>query len=284
MDVDANENHGPSGWDEGASDCGKGPSNCAQEQSAHVVEQRPTLLVSVRDQHEAAIALASQVAIVDLKEPRRGALAAVDPHVWRDVLELHNRHQSRARLSVALGEADESLQLVGQLPAGFSFAKAGPRGCQTATAVIGLWQQLRRQLPAGTQLVAVAYADYQLANTLAPEQILQLAADHGLQHCLIDTLGKNGSSLVDHVTPERLTQLAALARQRNLWWALAGSLRVEQLDLLAAVERCPNCFGVRGDVCRGDRRSQLSPTRIKVWQQILQKRCELPLRQTGQAG
>ena len=59
------------------------------------------LLVSVRSAAEARIALEAGADLIDVKEPRRGALGAADPAVWKDVCRAV---AGRVPVSVALGE------------------------------------------------------------------------------------------------------------------------------------------------------------------------------------
>ena len=57
-------------------------------------------LASVRDEAEAAIALLARADIIDLKEPRRGALGALDLDTTRSIVSLIG---GRARLSATVG-------------------------------------------------------------------------------------------------------------------------------------------------------------------------------------
>src|SRR5688500_14284157 len=62
---------------------------------------RRGLLVGVRSGEEAALALAGGADVIDVKEPRRGALGAADAEVWNEVAE---EVRGRAMTSAALGE------------------------------------------------------------------------------------------------------------------------------------------------------------------------------------
>lgn len=238
------------------------------------------LLVSVRSAEEARTALCSSVDVVDLKEPRRGALAPVETRLWQQVAELRQRLSpgepvegtpagtSRGvPLSAALGERAEAVSVAAAVPSSFAFAKAGPSGCRTRGELLSLWQQIRRQLPGATELVAVAYADHRQAGCLPPESILQAAAEFGIRRALIDTFTKDGRSTLDHLGTPRLRDLSQLAVSCRLWWVLAGSLRLDMLSRCAAAGIAPDCVGVRGDVCRHDRTGRLDVERIRLWQE-----------------
>lgn len=225
------------------------------------------LLVSVRNVAELELALAGGVDIIDLKEPRGGSLAPAPVKFWQSAAaRLAARGGERPRLSAALGEADQSLTLAGQLPTAFDFAKAGPSGITNLQTLQSLWCRLRKELR-GVELVAVAYADHQAAGCLDPREILQAAAAAGFRHFLLDTYVKDGKSSLDHVDRGALRAISAFAAEHALWWALAGSIRLEAVESLAGAGIRPDCFAVRGDVCRDDRTGELAPQRLERWLQ-----------------
>ncbi len=84
------------------------------------------LLVSVRSAAEAEAALAGGAALIDVKEPARGALGRADDAVIADVVRAV---AGRAPVSAALGELRDGAPA---LPAGLgllSFVKCGLAGC-----------------------------------------------------------------------------------------------------------------------------------------------------------
>lgn len=233
----------------------------------------PRLLVSVRDMIEVEIAIDSGVDIIDLKEPRAGALAPTDRYLWMQVAQRWDRMRcfnGPPWLSAALGEPGEAVSRAAQLPHGFHFAKAGPCGCGSTAGLTTLWTDVRERLPPRTELVAVAYADWKTAGCPAPEDVFRQAAEFGLRHCLLDTFEKKGQSTVSLLGMIALRELATLARQLRLWWALAGSIAGQEVVRLLAADIVPGCFGVRGDVCQGRREGSLQAERVRSWMDILQ--------------
>lgn len=229
------------------------------------------LLVSVRDQDELLEVRKSPVKIIDLKEPRRGPLAPADESLWKfaDELWRDSNGGTAGLLSAALGEQEQAKKVASSLPPAFAFAKAGPSGCDTETSLCTLWDEIRQSLCDTTDLVAVAYADWKSANCLAPEVIFRLAGAHGFKRCLIDTYQKDGRSTVDHLGYKILSDLNQIARQQSLWWALAGSIRRPMVDELQALGWLPDCFGVRGDVCNGNRTTTIAHDLVQAWCQRL---------------
>src|SRR5207247_1469374 len=104
------------------------------------------LLISVRSAAEAEVALAGGADVIDVKEPRRGALGRADVDVWRAVWKLVGR---RAIVSAALGELlDGTIFDVASDAAGFSFVKIGLAGCQTQRGWQERWFAATKALPA----------------------------------------------------------------------------------------------------------------------------------------
>lgn len=242
------------------------------------ITSRSQLLVSVRDAAEADAAVEAGVGIVDWKEPNRGALAPTERELWDWASvrweQLRQRFDSGdllgvPPLSAALGERDQALVVASDLPGQFRFAKVGPSRCCDADQLRRLWSDIRDRLDDRIELVAVAYADWKEAGCLAPDAVFEWAAREGFTRCLLDTFCKDGRSSLQKLGGSALLAIAETARQRKLWWALAGSIcqaDVARLDQLGVV---PDCFAVRGDVCRGARESSIDPSRIHDWLETL---------------
>jgi len=209
------------------------------------------LLVSVRDPEEAAIAVSAGVDVIDFKEPSRGPLAAVDPSVWQNAA---SRFPNQS-LSAALGESDSAVSLAGQVPAGFRFAKVGPSWLKTVDELAAVWDRVSVELPPGVELVPVAYADHTNARCVGAEEVLERVIATGRQRWLVDTFCKDGRTLADHVSIERLTGLLTRAREAGVWVAMAGSIGLSDVMRLSEYGVTPDCWGVRGDVCRANSES-----------------------------
>ena len=226
------------------------------------------LLISVRDQDELLEVRKSPVGIIDLKEPKRGPLAPADVQLWRYADQIWQQQvggDSTVRLSAALGEQDQARLVVADVPESFDFAKVGPSGCNTESSLCRLWGEIRRSLNGRTELVAVAYADWRAANCLGPEAVFQLAKEQGFNRCLIDTYVKDGRSTIDHLGYQCLGELHGIACQQRLWWTLAGSIGASVVPVFEGLGWMPDCFGVRGDVCIGNRGTKISSQLVQTW-------------------
>ncbi|HEY2155347.1 MAG TPA: (5-formylfuran-3-yl)methyl phosphate synthase [Isosphaeraceae bacterium] len=198
------------------------------------------LLVSVRSADEAHAAFEGGAAVVDVKDPSRGPLGRATSDVWRSVREAV---PSSTPVSVALGELadwDGEPEFDGL---GLAYRKLG-------LAHAGLdwarrWCRIRESTP-GPPWVAVAYADWRVADAPAPGLVLEEAVT--VPDCvgiLVDTWDKSrrgGLDLSWRPFVER-------ARSAGRLVALAGRLDLEMIHQLAPLR--PDLFAVRGAACVG---------------------------------
>jgi len=102
------------------------------------------------------------------------------------------------------------------------------------------------------QVVAVAYADWQRAQSPPPEEVCTFAVEQSAGAFLLDTWQKDGTTLLDWLTPPAIERLCERCRAGGVRVALAGSLGRAQLEVLKSLQ--PDWFAVRGAVCRGNQR------------------------------
>jgi dihydroneopterin aldolase len=207
------------------------------------------MLAAVSGPEEATLALAGGADVIDLKDPTRGALGAVDPAMVRATVALV---AGRRPVSAATGEMPMQPDTV--LPAARAMAAAGadmveqgifpggaPKACIGALA----------PLAARTRLVAVLFADR------APDfGLLPLLAEHGFAGAMLDTAEKGGRGLLDATPLPRLREFLAACRAHGLQAGLAGALEPPDVPRLLLLG--PDVLGFRGALCRaGDRRAAL---------------------------
>jgi (5-formylfuran-3-yl)methyl phosphate synthase len=210
------------------------------------------LLVSVVDASEARVAAAAGADIIDVKDPSLGALGEAAPRVVRAVRDATPHHLP---VSAALGDGPFAPEVAaglaqGAAASGAAFVKLGLRHTSLAAAAAGL-RAARESLPHGVRLVVAGFADATRAGAPAPADLPELAAVVGAQGCLLDTAVKDGRGLFDWLDEAELREFVRACRARELFSALAGSLRVEDLARLGPIG--PDLVGVRGAACLGDR-------------------------------
>jgi uncharacterized protein (UPF0264 family) len=232
----------------------------------------PALLVSVRNAREAQAAVAGGCDILDIKEPDRGPLGMAHPDAMGTVARYaaNCRHAERPLpCSAALGELAEweSRGTQFALPPGIDYVKCGSAGISSPTRWLAAWQAAQQLVTtsAADRLgwVAVAYADWQQADGLAPSRVLEAASSGRCHALLIDTFNKNSGNLLDLMSQPELRQLCDSAHESGLTFALAGGLRLGQISEL--IEVSADVLGVRGAACEGGcRTSPVSATAVRT--------------------
>jgi uncharacterized protein (UPF0264 family) len=212
------------------------------------------LLASVRTEQEALAAAGAGADIIDLKEPRTGALGALPLAQIRTIVQA-----LRARFALPVSAT------IGDWP---------------AAAVETIVAQARAVAATGVDYVKVGiersvYAQVTLARLAAlPARIVPLfVADRGLEFALIgracelgfpivmvDTVDKRAGSLFDCVAFDELRTLVQQVHASGARVGLAGALRFEHVARLR--ELAPDIAGFRGALCDGDRTGTLNPARV----------------------
>jgi dihydroneopterin aldolase len=199
------------------------------------------LLASVRSLDEALLALEGGADLIDLKEPSRGALGALDHAAVRVCVQVL---RGRSPASATVGDLPDMdpaalFEAASRIAAtGVDFVKIGffrhPQAHACAHALAPLARQHR--------LVAVLFAEDCL-----DEPLLDRLAANGFAGAMLDTARKTGRTLLDWKHPAELARFIGRARARGLLAGLAGSLGEKDVPALLALE--PDYLGFRGALC-----------------------------------
>ena len=217
------------------------------------------LLVSVRDEIEAATALAAGADIIDAKDPAAGPLGPVSPDVLRAITDLvAGRRPVTAALGDASSEREVARDAAAFVAAGGALVKVGFSG----TADLRRMQDLLAAAVASTggRIVAVAYADYRRAASASPDMVLAAATHAGAAGILVDTFDKSGPGLLALMSDDALGRVVGAAHGAGLMAALAGQLAAE--DLSTVRKTGTDIAGVRGAACDGGRTGRISGARV----------------------
>jgi len=220
-------------------------------------------LASVRDAAEAEMAVGAGADIVDLKEPGRGALGALD----LDSIDACVRAVGgRVPVSATIGDLPLEEKIVpaavlATAARGVDYVKLGlfPGGDRERclNALAGLAAKIR--------LIVVLFAD-----ALPKIDTVGLAARIGASGVMFDTLGKGGAALPDLISPGKLAVFAAAARAGGMTMGLAGSLKARHVPGLLALG--PDLLGFRGALCRGGERDRsLDKARLAAVRALIPK-------------
>jgi len=225
------------------------------------------LLISVRSAEEAVAALEGGADLIDVKDPTRGPLGMAHHEALAEVLKAVN---GKVPVSAALGEWFPEILTAAhwhlELP--LQYIKWGLAGYKHQPA----WGEdllvTRRNVPAGIEVVAVAYADWEKAESVPPAEVAKFAKRFRFKAFLLDTFQKDTRTLLDHMKVPEVAELVTSLKRGSVKVALGGSLKIEQLKDLKPL--APDWFAVRGAVCVGGKRDAgLDAVRVKKWKEAL---------------
>lgn len=232
----------------------------------------PKLLVSVRNASEAQAALHGGADIIDIKDPAAGSLGRASTATISSIVELV---AGRLPVTAALGELAEGNTT--HVPPGLTFTKLGLANAphdwrhRLTTRARFLSADPGSRNPEPVPLIPVAYADHARAAAPSPDTVLTWAITHPAQGppgILIDTAIKDGRGLLHWLSETTIRDLTTRARRDNLFIAVAGSLRADDLPRLIALN--PDIIAVRGAACDGnDRTATISADRVRTLKSLL---------------
>lgn len=214
------------------------------------------LLASVASVGEARIAAACGVDIIDLKNPRAGALGALPLDVVHAVVA---GRTGDTPISATIGDLPMEPGIVrmavqAMAATGVDYVKIGffPGGNQA-----GVLQALKPLADEGVRMIAVLFAD----QPLSLDWLADLAAA-GFVGAMLDTADKRRGALTELRDRQFLGHFVDAARRQGLLCGLAGSLRLIDVPPLRALR--PDYLGFRGALCGGTRTNALNPAAITV--------------------
>jgi uncharacterized protein (UPF0264 family) len=219
------------------------------------------MLASVNSVAEALLVLNAQVDIIDLKQPERGALGALDTDLVRQiVVEIGGR----CPVSATVGDLPMQPSVVfnavnAMANTGVDYVKIGffPEGDSLATV------QKLAELTSQHALIAVLFADAQPDFAIIPA--LKQAGFTGV---MLDTMDKHKGSLTHVMTQTDIAQFVELAKKYSLLCGLAGSLRLDDITTLMPYQ--VDYLGFRGALCvQHQRTGQLNEAAIAQIKQAI---------------
>jgi (5-formylfuran-3-yl)methyl phosphate synthase len=207
-------------------------------------------LASVRDEAEAAIALLARADIIDLKEPWRGALGALDRATTRSIVSLVG---GRVAVSATIGDLPMHPDTIGdavleKAACGVDYVKFGVFPDGDARRCLDALRPLTLRVP----LIVVLFAD-----RLPDFDAVAAAAAMGAAGLMLDTADKSSGSLRAHLDPRQLVSFVTEAKSHGLTVGLAGSLAAADVPELHSL--APDLLGFRGALCNGSRGASLDP-------------------------
>lgn len=213
------------------------------------------MLASVATLQEARLAAGCGVDIVDLKNPRAGALGALSVDT---VASIVSDLRGAVPISATIGDLPMQPEFIraaaeAMAATGVDYIKLG---CFPGGDWPGVFGALQPLTARGVRLVAVLFADHAIEL-----DGLAVLAQAGFAGAMLDTAGKAGGSLTTFRDPRFLGEFVAETRRHGLLCGLAGSLRAA--DIAPLSRHAPDYLGFRGALCGGHRTDALDPAAVR---------------------
>jgi uncharacterized protein (UPF0264 family) len=215
------------------------------------------LLVSPIDEQEALEAVAGGADIIDVKNPKEGTLGASFPWVIKRVREVTPKQLD---VSCTLGDLPNlpgsvALAALGAASLGVNYIKCslmGLRSSQESVYLLKMVVKAAKGCNPSVKIAAAGFADAERVGSVKPLLVPKIAHQSGVDVVMLDTAIKDGRSLLAFLKTDQLKSFVDESHSYGLTAALAGSIRIEDLSGLCALDA--DIVGVRGAACTsGDR-------------------------------
>lgn len=209
--------------------------------------ERPAFLASVRTPAEALVVADCGAQIIDAKEPRVGALGALDHDTIAAIRRIVPAH-----LPVSATTGDLPADAVdaiadaarGVLAAGADLVKIG---IFPGASPLPLLARLASDTQGRGRRVAVLVAEAGVDRSL-----LDRLPAAGFAGVMLDTADKGRGALTEIMDRGAILEFICAARRARLFSGLAGSLRLRHIPALAGLQ--PDVVGFRGALCADEGR------------------------------
>ena len=213
-------------------------------------------LASVTSVEEARVALAGGADIIDMKNPRSGALGALPLNtIAATVKSINHKTQTSATTGDLKADSGCIPDAVRAMHAtGVDFIKTG--FFHGSGSFIDLIDSLKPEA-SFCKLIAVLFADQPLDMSLLPR-----LAEAGFHGVMLDTASKQGMGLRASLSDSKISQFVQSCRQLGLVSGLAGQLTTQ--DIHPLMQMTPDYLGFRSALCKQHQRTRAISARAVV--------------------
>jgi len=199
------------------------------------------MLASVASLEEAKTVLEHRVDIIDLKNPKLGALGQLDHNTISSVVELVN---NQLPVSATIGDIEPndlklSNRIINIADLGVDFVKVGLFSKNIPNYFLDTINDCCRK---NINIIIVIFAENFIGMDL-----LEALIKSNISGVMIDTKNKSSNNLCSLMRYKTLGQFIKVAKANNLITGLAGSLKTEDIDSLISLN--PDYLGFRGALC-----------------------------------
>ena len=208
------------------------------------------MLASVRDLQEATLVYKGGADIIDLKEPKHGALGAAPTEIIHQVVDVL---WEKCVLSATIGDfpADPlaiEKKVMQIAETGVDFVKVGMFSDRHIDVCL---PELVHCTNKGIAIIAVFFADMDFDT----DHAIEIAKKTRLKGVMIDTARKKAGGLLTHKNILQLEYFVNRAKQNNLITGLAGSLNIKDIPII--LKASPDYIGFRTALCANKNRESL---------------------------
>jgi uncharacterized protein (UPF0264 family) len=212
-------------------------------------------------------AIAGGADIIDVKNPKEGALGACFPWVIKRIREVTPKP---LEVSCTLGDLPNlpgsvSLAALGAASTGVNYIKVslyGVKNQEEAVYLIRNVVRVIRDFDPSIMIAVAGFADAERIGSVDPLLIPRIVKEAQADIAMLDTAIKDGKSLMSFLNVDQLRGFVEESHNFGLKTALAGSLQKENLPVLCALG--VDIIGVRGAACTNSDRVNGRVTKEKV--------------------
>ena len=198
------------------------------------------ILASIKDLSEAKILIDTDIDIIDLKDPSKGALGRLEKN---DIEIIVNFINKKKLTSSTVGDLPNDKELISEnvnevSSTNVDFIKIGVYDNSYIKTLCNI--------KSCKKLIAVFFADKFLPTK---NEIAELK-ESGFSGIMVDTSNKKSGNLFNHVTHSQIKNFLTIAKSMNLLTGIAGSINKTHINDIIKLN--PNYMGFRGALCENN--------------------------------
>ena len=221
-------------------------------------------LASVSSMEEAQLVRSLGADVIDLKDPARGALGALDEDSVRAIASLPDKN---TMLSATVGDlpayaAELESAVIGMHACGVDIVKVGVFDRTISPFMLSVLDRLAGR---GISIVLVFFAEM-----YPPDIDFRRLRRGGITGVMLDTCEKANGNLRDKLDDGTLAEFVRKAGRAGLLTGLAGSLTREDIPPLLRIN--PDYLGFRGALCKQRQRtSEMDGAKVAEIRKLIPK-------------
>ena len=198
------------------------------------------ILASIKDLSEAKILMDTDIDIIDLKDPSKGALGRLKKN---DIEIIVNFINKKKLTSSTVGDLPNDKELISKNVNEISltnvdFIKIGVYNNDYIKTLCNI--------KSSKKLIAVFFAD----RFLPTKDEIRDLKNSGFSGVMVDTSNKKSGNLFNHVTYSQINNFLTVAKNINLLTGIAGSINKTHIGEIIKLN--PNYMGFRGALCENN--------------------------------